>query len=744
MNDHDNRIASAIRWVLLVTAWSVPLVFCAWLHYPYLLPKLALYKVAVALGFFLWTVEIARRKEAVFLRSATTIAILVFLAVSSVSIAFAVNRHEAFTALSHLLAGGGLYLLLTGHTRERRFFSHLFNGVVFSGLVVFVYAILQYKDIDLPALWGKTIGTTPTIGVSSLGNVNFLAEYLAVIINFALFLYLAGITIAGNVFYSIPILLLFASLIITLSRSGWISLAIAVICSIFLMLRYMRGRRSRLYLRFAWRKLLILFMLASIVFFAANRMKPFTDNLTFELETLFTEAPQQTNIQRIFIWQRTLEMIRDHPIRGVGIGNFKIEYPRYRSVAEREISGGRTRIERTHNDFLQIAAETGIIGISAFLWIVVLSLRNGIKVLSSHAGSIWKAVTIALLGGLIAIMVNALFNFPLLNPTPAVYFWIIVASLALISSSGRLKRNLIEPRIIRLRIHGLPARSCLVAAGASILGAALLFQGKNLISDYHLQRGREHYYFTRWDKAEDSFKRSLAYSPNNRISHHYLANTYNLLGKQDRAIEEYEKTLALHPNYEAAHYGLGSAFLARKSFDEAIKSYRKAIELRPNYTLAYVHLGNTLEQVGRHSDALAAYNEGALVEQRMIDRNPKNWDSRYRRASLIESMGNVYMNMGKYKQAILKYNEAARDMAYIYYKSLISSKVKDVMEFDLRVAKGYAEIYNALGAAYARDGQIDKAVAVWHEVLKIDPQNEPARYNLQMADSFKAKAPGSR
>ena len=738
MNDHDNRIASAIRWIILITIWSVPLVFCAWLHYPYLLPKLALYRAAIALCLFLWSIEIAVKKEVLFLKSATTLAVMAFLAISAISVFFAVNLHEAFNALAHIASGAALYLLLTGHVRERRFFVYLFNGVTIVGLAILAYAILQYKGFDIAALRGKTIGTTPTAGVSTLGNVNFVGEYFAIIINFSLFLFLGSITLAGDTAYALSTLMLFASLILARSRSGWISLTIAVTASILLMIRYMMGSRSRPYLRRVWRKLFVLFILAVIVFFMANRLMPFTDELTFELKTLFAGAPLKTNIQRIFIWQCTLNMILDYPVTGVGVGNFKIEYPRYRSLAEREIAGGRTRIERTHNDYLQIAAETGVFGLAAFLWVIVLSLHNSRKVLRSRTGSMWKATTVALTGGLIAILTNALFNFPLLNPSPSVYFWAIVGSLALLSTSGALNQNRIDPNVIRMALRNFAARAGLVMAGLAILCASLVNQGKDLISDYQLQRGREHYYFTRWREAVDSFTKALSYSPNNRITHHYLANTYNLLGEHERAVEEYGVTLTLHPNYEAAHYGLGSAFLAMKRFKEAAECYGNALELRQNYTLAYVHLGSTLEKLGRFREALEAYNRGAVVEERMLSEAPNNWNARYRRASLIESMGNVYMQTAKYKQAILRYNEAAQDMAYIYYGSGISHKVKDLLEFDLKVKKAYVEIYNALGAAYAGDGQIDKAIAIWHEVLKVDPNNEPARYNLQKAGSLKA------
>ncbi len=57
----------------------------------------------------------------------------------------------------------------------------------------------------------------------------------------------------------------------------------------------------------------------------------------------------------------TLDAIRAAPLRGVGLGGFEAAHRMHREA------GGTVRIERAHNDYLQIALELGVPGALAFL-----------------------------------------------------------------------------------------------------------------------------------------------------------------------------------------------------------------------------------------------------------------------------------------------------------------------------------------------------------------------------------------
>lgn len=93
---------------------------------------------------------------------------------------------------------------------------------------------------------------------------------------------------------------------------------------------------------------------------------------------------------RAGIARGSLELIKTHPWLGVGPGNFVYAWPRYRppkiETVPQEIL--HKRINYAHNDYLQVASETGLLGLAAFLgfWILVLGkdsrslVGTGIKV----------------------------------------------------------------------------------------------------------------------------------------------------------------------------------------------------------------------------------------------------------------------------------------------------------------------------------------------------------------------------
>ena len=79
------------------------------------------------------------------------------------------------------------------------------------------------------------------------------------------------------------------------------------------------------------------------------------------------------------------------------------------------------------------------------------------------------------------------------------------------------------------------------------------------------------------------------------------------LGEDEDAHDSFERSLRLNPNQFNAWLGLG--LLARKQgqVDEAIRDLSRSLELQPTAE-AYFELGHTLEQTGRASEALDAYD----------------------------------------------------------------------------------------------------------------------------------------
>jgi O-antigen ligase len=97
-----------------------------------------------------------------------------------------------------------------------------------------------------------------------------------------------------------------------------------------------------------------------------------------------------------------VEMIRDHPVLGVGPANVKDAYALYRKH-----DAPRPRPPHLHNNVIQLWAERGVIGLAAYLLLLALFVRECVK--AWHAPQRpWAEAGIAVV---VSLAVAGLFEF---------------------------------------------------------------------------------------------------------------------------------------------------------------------------------------------------------------------------------------------------------------------------------------------------------------------------------------------
>ncbi len=130
---------------------------------------------------------------------------------------------------------------------------------------------------------------------------------------------------------------------------------------------------------------------------------------------------------RLQIWRDTIPMILDRPLFGHGLDNYSRPFWPYVSEDLRAAIGDRG-VDRVHNHLLQLAATTGLLGLTAYLWILVSYLRN----VYSYGG--WELA--ALSGGILAYVLQLQTAFP--SVATNVAFWSVLGvSSALMQLRGR-------------------------------------------------------------------------------------------------------------------------------------------------------------------------------------------------------------------------------------------------------------------------------------------------------------------
>ena len=121
-----------------------------------------------------------------------------------------------------------------------------------------------------------------------------------------------------------------------------------------------------------------------------------------------------------------LRMWADRPVTGIGTAQFYAQFPRYASpellTAFRVETGAPVMHENAHNQFVQVAAELGTVGLAFFAAALVLALW---KVTIPDGGA--RAAAAAAMA---AFLVTALAGHPLLIPMVAYVFWLVVGVVA--------------------------------------------------------------------------------------------------------------------------------------------------------------------------------------------------------------------------------------------------------------------------------------------------------------------------
>jgi putative inorganic carbon (HCO3(-)) transporter len=120
---------------------------------------------------------------------------------------------------------------------------------------------------------------------------------------------------------------------------------------------------------------------------------------------------------RLNIWRDTVPMILERPLLGHGPDNFAEPFRPHMGEELRSSitnnSGQVSRVDRAHNDLLQVAATTGLLGLAAYLWILVSYFRNAYR----RGG--WPLI--ALSGGVLAYIFQIQTSFPTASTNVA--FW---------------------------------------------------------------------------------------------------------------------------------------------------------------------------------------------------------------------------------------------------------------------------------------------------------------------------------
>ncbi len=137
------------------------------------------------------------------------------------------------------------------------------------------------------------------------------------------------------------------------------------------------------------------------------------------------------NDDRIAVYLHSLNMIKAHPFIGVGANSFMSSYKYYKTYPE--YLGISTLDEmKAHNNILHMAGEVGLIGLGIFFWFLFMLFKSCSFIYKTLKDDYTRVISLSLLAGIIAFLINGLTESSLYYSRVALIFWFIVGlSLAL-------------------------------------------------------------------------------------------------------------------------------------------------------------------------------------------------------------------------------------------------------------------------------------------------------------------------
>lgn len=355
-----------------------------------------------------------------------------FLAVEALATVFSMDRWVSFLGLYHRYGGlipfclyATIALILVGLYWERpEDLKEIPRALTLAAVLVTGYVLIEKAGLDwIP--WRDSNGNPPSFPVSTLGNSDFAGGWLAITAP----LVLHSVVTARNRYMRYTLGGLFAldmaALWFTQSRGAFIALG-AVIAAVAFLYR----DKAPAWVRWGTLAAVIVALgIGVVIVFHPGMKQP---PAIFATAGAYSPFRTGTFQSRGWYWITALRIFKRHPILGTGPDTYFAKYPKFR-LPQDGASLGLTITDKPHNIFLEYAADSGFLGIAAYLALVGTALWYGHQRVRKLDATMRMLLT-AFMGMLVAYLAQGFFSIDI--PPLAVLGWVSLAGIAVLADPG--------------------------------------------------------------------------------------------------------------------------------------------------------------------------------------------------------------------------------------------------------------------------------------------------------------------
>jgi len=344
-----------------------------------------------------------------------------------------------------------------------------------------------------------------------------------------------------------------------------------------------------------------------------------TDQTTVPIVARLSNESQMrgSNDFRKLMATLAIEMLKAHPILGIGADNFGFEANKYResygashpndpNLAEAE----DTIPERAHNEYLQIEAELGIVGSAIFVWFMFGMIMMGVRAFRQRSTlSLFPIAALISLAMFLASSMVSSYSFRLIQNGFIFFFVLAFASSRLFRSETRPKVSQTVPLSpLKLKFAG-----CLAVALSLILTA---YCSVRVVSVAYQTRAES---TANLDEAVPLFETAMQLDSENPEARYFLGLRFVDAGRYADAVPFLKESIRIGKAPSADFSYLASAQALAGDTTGAEQTFAQAVRLYPRSPFVLTRYAALLRQNGKDDESAKWLHRSTQIDPRQTN-----------------------------------------------------------------------------------------------------------------------------
>lgn len=540
-----------------------------------------------------------RNERLEIIKTPVDLPILIFITIIGVSYGVSVYPYVSRIQVFKVIIYTFLFFIVihTINTRER--LVCLVTGIVLFGVIYAVAGMIVGKN----NLFGMKLFSSGRYNISfTFPNHSHFAGFLELMVWLSLALGFVHRGAKRTLFVCFTIYMATA-IAFSLSRGGFLGF-LGGLC--FFSITSLISRKTQKHIQ-----IIGVFFVTLIAVGCWLGAEPFIRRI----ETL--ADPLSADRTRILVWQKTIEMIKDHPIIGTGIGTFPFVFPKYQPNSLSQVY-----VNHAHNDYLELASETGIVGFLSILITMALLFYGVLKKIIHSRSRTYQAIGIGSLSGCFSLLVHSFGDFNFHIPSNAILF-VVCAGIAIACA------RLANPETLEFRftfelcshkkwatyaIIGVVCMGCLIVSVRPVIANAYINHAEIL--------KQEKKYAQAIDSIHTASKIDSGNASHAMMLGDMCVNLYKEIDSKKeflhQAIQHYHQATVLCPYKSIFYSKKGYALMMLYRFDEAEISFQQAIECDPSNPFVYKDLAKCYLTQKKYDAASIMFQKAILTDSRQF------------------------------------------------------------------------------------------------------------------------------